>query len=130
MEFPPMPSRTSTARPRRVRRPVAESLEPRWLMAGNVPAGIYTEDFQVNGSPLMPAFDVGGAFQHEIHFGSTTKVITDPSDVGSFSDGYSLFLDGVDRALFLIGAEDHITFPNLVPGVVVNFASVEIRSIA
>ena len=93
-----------------------------------IPSGYYVEDFSAENDPSKPAFDDTGAFQHAFFGPTASHVIDDPEDTDLPSVGYRIgtdFSDDNNEQLILTGATDRITFPNLMPGEQVSFASVD-----
>src|SRR5262249_10737272 len=134
--------RPRAPRCRGVLRASVEILEARWLPAGTVPSGIYTENFHLKTNPSQPGFDVGEAFTEEFSyigvdnkgvFRSVDETIVNPNQVmGSLRDGWSLQTDPNDPSKNELELENgclyKVTFPNLRPDVHVAAVSLDVDS--
>jgi len=125
------PVNASLARPQAVGTIRADT---RTLVLG----GIYIEDFSDDQDPSKPAFDSTGTFQHCFTKGGLSHCVNDPTEISRPDLGYSVGTQipgesGVilpNPALVLNGSGDRILFPNLAPGVHVDFASVDVSHVA
>src|SRR5262245_52968748 len=113
---------------RRWRRLQFEVLEERCVFAGNVTAGVYIEDFTDDLDPNLAGFDRSMAFQHTFENNGQTHVITDPRDTSGPGRNYEIarYMNPPNDDLLLYTGVDRITFPNLMPGVHVAFARVDL----
>lgn len=109
---------------------IMDPVAPAIFFAGSIASGIYLEDFSKfpDGEPMnQREFDNSGAFQHCIASMGQMHCITDPTDFSNpMFPFYGLAnVEGGFR-LKIAGGTDHITFPNLVAGVHVAFAAVDV----